>query len=304
MRDDAFIDGHIESTTRSPLMRALGAGAGAVVSLALLAGVVVWAYRLGSQDAREVPVIRAAEGPTRIAPEDPGGVHFEHQGLAVYESISGPDKNDDVALAPGAELPAADDRPIVSPREPGGIAAERQPEEPEIASIGILEPEPDGPADAVLEEPAEQAAPAEPPAGPIDTTVFAPRKAPAPARRPGQVKAAAAKSDDAAPARQAPRIPASTSAAITRALAAVESPYQIQLGAFGSDADARSQWEAVKRSNPDLLAGLELIVQPVQSGGRLLYRMRAAPFENRPAAVSICEALKARGQACIVARSG
>lgn len=303
MRDDASSDENVESTTRSPLSRALGAGAGAVLSLAVLAVVVVWAYRLGSQDAREVPVIRAAEGPNRIAPEDPGGVRFEHQGLAVYDSISGSDENADVALAPGAERPAADDQPMISRMEPGGIDSAPAAEQPEIASIGSVEPEPESPGATVLPDPVERAEPTEPEKE-IKTTIFAPRKAPSPARRPGRIKAAAATRDEMAPARQAPRIPASTEAAIARAIAAAESPYQIQLGAFGSDKDAREQWTIVKGRNSDLLSGLELIVQPVESGGRTLFRMRAAPFEDRSSAVSICEALKSRGQACIVARSG
>ena len=303
MRDDAATDEPVESTTRSPLARALGAGAGALISLAVLAGVVVWAYRLGSQDAREVPVIRAAEGPNRIAPEDPGGVRFEHQGLAVYDSISGADENAAIALAPGAERPAAEDRPMVSRPEPGGITQQNQPEQPEIASIGAVEPEPESPGASVLPDPVEEGA-AGKPEDEIKTTIFAPRKAPSPAKRPGRVKTAAATKDEMAPARQAPRIPASTEAAIARAIAAAESPYQIQLGAFGSDNDAREQWDIVKGRNSDLLTGLELIVQPVKSGGRTLFRMRAAPFEDRSSAVSICEALKARGQACIVARSG
>jgi len=299
MRDDAYIDDHTESTTRPPLTRAFGAGLGAVVSVALLAGVVIWAYRLGSQDAREVPVIRAAEGPTRIAPEDPGGVQFEHQGLAVYDAVSGRHDKGKVTLAPGPERLAADDRPMVSAMEPGGIGSAPRSEEPEVASIGSIEPTPESPTAA--ESPVEPAA-ADAPAANIETTIFAPRKAPSPGQRPGAVKAAAR--DGAAPTRQAPRIPASTGAAISRAVAASESPYQIQLGAYGSEADARQQWAAAKARNPDLLAGLELIVQPVESGGRKLYRMRAAPFEDRPSAVSVCEALKGRGLACIVARSG
>ncbi len=303
MRDDASFDDQVESSTRSPLIRALGAGAGAVLSLALLAGVVVWAYRLGAQDAREVPVIRAAEGPTRIAPEDPGGVTFEHQGLAVYDSISGGDENSDVALAPAAERPAANDKPIVRVSEPGGISATPQPEAPEIASLGAVEPTPESPAATPPLAP-ENAEPATEPEKEIETTIYAPRKVPPPSARPGRVKAAAATKDEMAPARQAPRLPASTEAAIARALAAADSPYQIQMGAFGSDNDAREQWEIVRSRNPDLLSGLELIVQPVKSGGRTLFRMRAAPFEDRGSAVSVCEALKNRGQACIVARSG
>ena len=177
MRDDAYLDDQTESTTRSSLTRALGAGAGAVVSLALLAGVVVWAYKLGSQDAREVPVIRAAEGPTRIAPEEPGGVRFEHQGLAVYESISGREEGGRIARAPDAERPAADDRPMVSMTEPGGIAPFNQAADPEITSLGSVEPTPESPAATARPEPLEggggaQAETPQKPESEIETTVW------------------------------------------------------------------------------------------------------------------------------------
>lgn len=77
--------------------------AGAVVSLALLVGVGVWGYQLLVRDVSGVPVVRAAEGPWRVAPENPGGQSADHQGLAVNEvagqgSASGPVAQ--VALAP------------------------------------------------------------------------------------------------------------------------------------------------------------------------------------------------------------
>ena len=43
---------------------------GAVTSLALVVGVGVWGYKLVIRDVSGVPVIRAAEGPMRIQPED------------------------------------------------------------------------------------------------------------------------------------------------------------------------------------------------------------------------------------------
>jgi hypothetical protein len=55
----------------------------ALVSLVLLAGVGVWGTKLVLRDVSGVPVVRAAEGPMRIAPEEPGGQAAAHQGLAV-----------------------------------------------------------------------------------------------------------------------------------------------------------------------------------------------------------------------------
>lgn len=77
--------------------------AGAVVSLALMVGVGIWGYQLLVRDVSGVPVVRATEGPWRVAPENPGGEAADHQGLAVNEvagrgSASGP--VDRVALAP------------------------------------------------------------------------------------------------------------------------------------------------------------------------------------------------------------
>ncbi|MGL4280725.1 MAG: SPOR domain-containing protein, partial [Albidovulum sp.] len=57
--------------------------AGALTSLALIAGVGVWAYKLAVRDVHGVPVIQALEGPARIAPENPGGELAMHQGMAV-----------------------------------------------------------------------------------------------------------------------------------------------------------------------------------------------------------------------------
>ena len=63
--------------------------AGAAVSLSLVVGLSVWAWQLTMRDVSGVPVIRALEGPMRIAPEDPGGSQAEHQGLAVNRIAAG-----------------------------------------------------------------------------------------------------------------------------------------------------------------------------------------------------------------------
>ena len=58
---------------------------GALLSVALLAGMGVWGYQLIVRDAHGVPVVRAMGGPMREAPESPGGELALHTGLAVNE---------------------------------------------------------------------------------------------------------------------------------------------------------------------------------------------------------------------------
>ncbi|MDO6585775.1 SPOR domain-containing protein [Salipiger sp. 1_MG-2023] len=89
--------------------------AGAAVSLALVAGVAVWGYKLLMRDVTGVPVVMAMEGPMRIAPEDPGGKLAEHQGLAV---------NDIAGTGLAAPVP---DRLMLAPVQPG-LSAEDLPQ--------------------------------------------------------------------------------------------------------------------------------------------------------------------------------
>ena len=45
---------------------------GALVSVALVLGLGYWGYRIAVRDISGVPVVRALEGPLRMAPENPG----------------------------------------------------------------------------------------------------------------------------------------------------------------------------------------------------------------------------------------
>ncbi len=89
-------------------------GLGAAASLALVVGLGWWGYQTLKRDVTGVPVIRALEGPMRVAPDDPGGSSAEYQGLAV-NSI--PAKGaadapaDRLVLAPGPTELRAEDRP-------------------------------------------------------------------------------------------------------------------------------------------------------------------------------------------------
>ena len=87
---------------------------GALVSLALIAGLGWWGYQLLVRDVTGVPVIKAFSGPMRIAPDDPGGESADYQGLAVNNIPAQGEAEapaDRVVLSPGPAALAPEDRP-------------------------------------------------------------------------------------------------------------------------------------------------------------------------------------------------
>ncbi|MBX3694556.1 MAG: SPOR domain-containing protein [Steroidobacteraceae bacterium] len=109
----------------------------------------------------------------------------------------------------------------------------------------------------------------------------------------------AAPSSVAPPPATSPPSAASTRPAPAPSTAVPPSGYGVQLGAFGSEAGARTAWQGAVSRHGAVLAGLEPAIAPVASGSGKLYRLRAAvPSEAK--ARSVCEALRARSQACVV----
>jgi cell division septation protein DedD len=102
-----------------------------------------------------------------------------------------------------------------------------------------------------------------------------------PAQQPQQPAAPAPKAEAPAPATPAPAAPAAGGASI-------------QLGAFSSQAGANAAWKAMS-ARFRYLAPLTHSVVPVQSGGKILYRLRA----SGPGAADICGRLKVAGESCV-----
>ena len=71
----------------------------------------------------------------------------------------------------------------------------------------------------------------------------------------------------------------------------------VQLGAFGSEKNARRAWGIYTRENPRLSAYRPVIV-PAVVKGRQLWRVAASGFAGRFAANGLCAQLKAQGGAC------
>lgn len=133
----------------------------------------------------------------------------------------------------------------------------------------------------------------QPPASPPAAASAAPSSAAPPPATPSSVAPSPATPSPSAASTRPAAAPTPSSAA------APLSGYGVQLGAFGSEAGARAAWQGAVSRHGAVLAGLEPAIAPVASGSGKLYRLRAAvPSEAK--ARSVCEALRARSQACVV----
>lgn len=153
--------------------------AGAVTSLALMAGVAVWGYSLIMRDVTGVPVVRAMEGPMRLAPENPGGAVTDYEGLAVNAVAAKGEAEapeDVVLLAPPTVQLSQDDLEAQPVAEADEIRPSPFPtlpaDAPEAEVATALDPVPEA-ASPVLSEPVAVAPQANAPLTPDDILALA-----------------------------------------------------------------------------------------------------------------------------------
>jgi len=268
---------------------------GAVMSVALVAGLAVWGYQLAMRDVTGVPVVRALEGPMRVAPDDPGGEQAAYQGLAVNS----------VAADGSAAGPV--DRLVLAP-EPLDLSDADQPR-PRLARTANSATNTVTPAVATdtLALADDVARDATPLVGSVETAETGVRVVPAsvagvsvsplPSPRPlGDLTAQAvantvafASSGNTNNAAQS-EIDAATVPVGTRL---------VQFGAFDSPEAARGEWNKLDARFTDFLRGKSRVVQRAESGGKTFYRLRAMGFADINDARRFCSAMLAERQACI-----
>jgi SPOR domain len=286
----------------SGMRRALSA----VVFLVLVGAMGVWAYRLGTRDAMEVPIVRAMQGPARVAPDDPGGYETAHQGREINKVLEGrpvPAPRH-VVLANDAPLLSDEDKPqselaVASQSKAVAelveqIALEAPAEDPvaEETALALVEPAP---------EPGDEAVPlmAIPPAedeAMASTALPGPR----PISRPANLVriSAPAKTEPARPGAARPE-PVAPAAQVREVRSVSSGSRLVQLGAFDSEANTRAAWQRLVTANSDLLSTKSLYVERTTNSARVFYRLRVAGFENTDQTRDICEALRARSIDCI-----
>ncbi|MBK1635957.1 SPOR domain-containing protein [Rhodovulum adriaticum] len=295
---DAVVDDDAEGVP--PILGVLAMWAGGVMSLALVAGLATWGYRITVRDMTGVPVVQALAGPMRVAPDDPGGQLAAHQGLAVNHvaaagGVAPPP--DELQLAPRSVGLVAEDRTrgaLVPPVRPAALAEDLP---------GIAAPTPLA-FDAGGEIPSTKVpAGAEITAPETATVSVAMRELPegALARSPRPI--ARPETDLVARAAIAAASAAVGPAPITDLVPEdiVPGTVLVQLGAFDTQADARQVWGRLTGSDRygDFFDEKLRVVQEAESGGRLFYRLRAAGFGDLAEARRFCAALMAEGADCI-----
>ena len=254
-----------------------------------------------------VPLVKAAPGPVKVKPENPGGLKVPNRNMLVYgrmnKSTEGSEGRGPESLLPPPE------QPLPKPAFP------KTPEKPMAEKLKPAVPKPTPKTNPVAKVPtvkdvktAKRPAPPPPPppkAPPSSTTassttassttpsspapkttVAKPAPAPAPAASP---VTAVKKTELAATPQKAAPVPRSNS-------------YLIQLAAARSSKGARNEWDRLKTKNKDLLGSLGLIVTKADLGpGKgIFYRLRAGPIANETAARTLCQQLTKRKIGCLI----
>jgi hypothetical protein len=191
----------------------------------------------------------------------------------------------------------ADVRPLkVRPENPGGMVVPNQDQL-------VLEPA------AVRREAERRSGSARLDAGPEapQLDLLQRQAAPPPPTLAAPVPAPQAPAPPAAVAPLAPPTPPAPAAAGPRPapLAAVPAApvangrALIQLGALTTEEAARAEWERVAKRVPELAGFQPRITRVEREGQPPLFRLRAGGLADAAAAKSLCEAVKAKGGACV-----
>jgi hypothetical protein len=253
----------------------LGLAAVAAIGLIVLMSKKDGGSTQGYMNAEQAPLITAEPGPYKVAPLDPKGLEVEGQDRTMYAAGEGIEEGSviDQSAMPEAPLPRPGTQvappaaapPTGAPGLPRNLVPEpgaTMPAAPVAAAPKVVVPAPPTVVPKVIVPPAT-AAPK-----PVTVTpkpaVIAPKPAatPTPAATPPPPKA------------EAPAKKAGT----------------VQLGAFSSEEKANAAWAQLAGKHG--LSGKRVIT--IESGGKTLYRLRAAS----PDSAATCARMKAAGDAC------
>ena len=284
---------------------------------ALVFGGVYLHYSFGGAVGPEqdsVPLIRAAQGPVKVRPADPGGRTVPNKDLDVYKEFDAarlkglPGKPSEDLLAPGKPRPAAKRDPVpkgpVCHPVPTLLCRYRRYRRAalKLASSKVAASKPSAAAKAAeprAKRPLPKTVPKTAPKSVLKSVPKSVRTARA-ARESDTGKAGAGKA-------------AVRKASTERASAGIRKPavkdrrtakagkFRIQLGAFRTRAKATRHGQGLQRKHHGLLGQLNMVVERVDLGSRgIFYRLRAGPFANRQTARSLCRSLGKRRINCFL----
>jgi len=246
-----------------------------VVLILILAGGggAGWMY-LQAQDAEMakanaggVPLILEPQFKLKEKPADPGGMRVPDRDKSVYDRMNG---TTETTVVGGVErlLPPSELVPPVQIPVPAPVVAPAPVPQP-------LTPTP----------PAAVASPPPPP--PVAKVVeAAPAPKPAPVAKPASNPA-----------------PKPTSFGTVKSTAPAGLGYMIQISAVRTEEAAKGEWARLAKKHPDVLGGLESVVQRADLGTKgIFYRVRGGWLATRGEASAVCAELVRRNVGCILVK--
>lgn len=271
----------------------IGVFAGAIL---VFGGIIFYAYNQGMRAGTEsvAPILRADENPTKIRPEQPGGMQVPHQDKLIYDRLN-PSGN----RAPGEveRLLPPPEAPMERPRAEEAYPPEQampMAEEGEGQVANLLPPQESPPTPAPTYAPPQvppQQQPVQRPAVPLP--------------QPAQQQASGAPVPLTPPAvAPAPRPAAPPPAATTPAPAprpAGTGNVRVQVAAVDSEAKATAEWQRLQRKFPAELGSLSMRTTRVELPRGTFFRIQAGPMDEAQAR-QICAALSAQGAGCTLVR--
>lgn len=270
-----------ESKPPPGTVRRLLPAALAVVTLASFVGVVWYAYSTGMREGSEfaAPTLRP-DGPSKVAPKNPGGQQIADQDKLVYGKI---DKSTEARkverLLPPPEnpLPAT----AVAPAPPPALDVPKSP------PTSALPPPPSitGPrktSSDVSPQPTPSAK---------DLAEISPSAG-------GAVEAKKVVPPKSKPKQVAKKTPPKT---VVKPAPKPATGYRIQIGSLRSEAAAKAAWQKHVKQNKTVLSKLSLHVAKADLGKKgVYYRVQAGSLKNKAAAQRICDELKQKKVGCFV----
>ncbi|MBM1173101.1 SPOR domain-containing protein [Microvirga arabica] len=272
----------------------------------------------------EPPLIKANNEPTKVQPQNPGGVEIPNQNKQIYERAN---QDGATKVVNREEQPVDVQQAVrmngnaVADATGGTLGAAGKPQQ--TASLNLGEPKkvrtvtirPDGTmaGEAPAPQPAAPAAMTLPPQAqpapvqvasvqvpaaqpkPVASTPVAAPATPAPTPKP--TPAAATPSSTPAPQQVASVQPAAPAAAETTPTGG----FAVQLGVATSEASAQSVFASFQRKYSDL-EGQSSMIRKAEVNGNTVYRVRVGPMSKEEAS-SLCSKLQGQGGQCFVAKN-
>jgi len=268
----------------------------AALALFAFAGSVWYAYERGAQDASgdfQPPLIKADPRPTKLRPDDPGGLQVPNRDKLVYERLSTdqPDKRVE-RLLPPAEAPG--EKPTSATEDTESPVAQEEGPAISVGTTAVVPPQ----AMAATKPPPTRSETLKLSLDPATGEV----KLPAADAAPSGSETPAG---DAAPTPIVPAVPAAEEPSAPQPVAALAPKQQfgVQLAALRDEAGVPNEWRRLQAAFGSILGKLESHVVRADLGQRgVFYRLVAGRFANEAAARTACDELQALKQDCLVVK--